>query len=274
MEDIIKFYGGSGGLVDAIASALDGAGVDRSRLGTRDLAPVDEFHIRGRVASLEIAEALDVGPDDHVVDLGSGLGGPARALAEATGCRVTGIDLTPAFCEVASALSEGTGLSDRTRFVVGDATATGLPDGVADGVVSVHVAMNIADKPALWAEAFRLLRPGGRFVAYDVLQGEGGEVRYPVPWAEDASTSFLVGPREMRELLAEAGFEVLDEVDSSDAGLAWFREMRERIEREGPPPVTFAAFLGDEFGQMVANQVANLAERRIQTVMFVCARPE
>lgn len=274
MEDIIKFYGGSGGLVDAIASALDGAGVDRSRLGTGDLAPVDEFHIRGRVASLEIAAALDVGSDDHVVDLGSGLGGPARALAEATGCRVTGVDLTPEFCEVATALSQWTGLSDRTRFLVGDATATGLPDGVADGVVSVHVAMNIADKPALWAEAFRLLRPGGRFVAYDVLQGEGGDVRYPVPWAEDASTSFLVGPREMRELLVEAGFEVLDEVDSSDAGLAWFREMRERIEREGPPPVTFAAFLGEKFGQMVANQVANLGERRIRTVMFVCARPE
>lgn len=274
MEDIIKFYGGSGGLVDAIASALDGAGVDRSRLGTRDLAPVDEFHIRGRTASLEIAEALDVGPDDHVVDLGSGLGGPARALAEATGCRVTGIDLTPAFCEVASALSGWTGLSDRTRFLVGDATATGLPDGTADGVVSVHVAMNIADKPALWAEAFRLLSPGGRFVAYDVLQGEGGEVRYPVPWAEDASTSFLVTPDEMRRLLLEAGFEVLDEVDSSEAGLAWFREMRERIEREGPPPVTFAAFLGDEFGQMVANQVANLAERRIRTVLFVCERRE
>ena len=274
MEDIIKFYGGSGGLVDAIASALDGAGVDRSRLGTGDLAPVDEFHIRGRVASLEISAALDVGSDDHVVDLGSGLGGPARALAEATGCRVTGVDLTPEFCEVATALSQWTGLSDRTRFLVGDATATGLPDGVADGVVSVHVAMNIADKPALWAEAFRLLRPGGRFVAYDVLQGEGGDVRYPVPWAEDASTSFLVGPREMRELLVEAGFEVLDEVDSSDAGLAWFREMRERIEREGPPPVTFAAFLGEKFGQMVANQVANLGERRIRTVMFVCARPE
>src|SRR5205085_9232422 len=120
--------------------------------------------------------------DSQVLDLGSGLGGPARTIAEVTGCTVTGIDLTPEFCEVATALSEWTDLSARTSFRVGDATATGLPDSSMDAALSVHVAMNIADKPALYAEAFRVLRPGGRFVVYDVLPGEGGDVRYPVPW--------------------------------------------------------------------------------------------
>ena len=154
-----------------------------------------------------------------MLDLGSGLGGPARALAEVAGCRVTGVDLTPEFCEVASVLSQWTGLSDRTHFEVADATTTGLPDAAVDAVMTVHVAMNISDKPALYAEAFRVLRPGGRFVVYDVLQ------------------------------------------------------VRDRVERDGPPPVTFAAFLGDAFGLMAANQVANLAERRIRTVMFTCTRP-
>ena len=137
------------------------AGLDRTTLRPADLAPVDEFHIRGRAASLEIVEALDLTADSHVLDLGSGLGGPARTLAELTGCTVTGVDLTPEFCEVATALSEWTGLSDRTRFQVGDATATGLPDAAVDAALTVHVAMNIADKPALYAEAFRVLRPGG-----------------------------------------------------------------------------------------------------------------
>ena len=186
---------------------------------------------------------------------------------------VTGIDLTPEFCEAATALSEWTGLSGLTRFRVGDATATGLPDGAMDGALMVHVAMNIPAKPALYAEAFRVLRPGGRFVVYDVLQGEGGSVRYPVPWANDETTSFLATPDEMREMLAAAGFDLVSEADSSDAGLAWFRDVRDRISREGPPPVTFAAFLGDAFGQMAANQVANLAERRIRTVMFTCSKP-
>jgi ubiquinone/menaquinone biosynthesis C-methylase UbiE len=164
-------------------------------------------------------------------------------------------------------------MSERTRFQVGDATATGLPDAVVDAALTVHVAMNVSDKSALYAEAFRVLRPGGRFVVYDVLQGEGGDVHYPVPWANDSSTSSLATPEEMRELLAGAGFEVISEVDSSDESLAWFQQMRARIQRDGPPPVTFAAFLGDAFGQMAANQVTNLAERRIRTVMFACSRP-
>ena len=273
MNKVSTFYSGPGKLVEAISSALDAAGLDRAALRPADLAPVDEFHIRGRAASLEIVEALGVTPDSHVLDLGSGLGGPARSLAELTGCTVTGVDLTPEFCEVATALSEWTGLSDRTRFLVGDATATGLPDEAVDAALTVHVAMNISDKPALYAEAFRVLRPGGRFVVYDVLQGEGGDVHYPVPWANDPSTSFLATTEEMRELLPAAGFEVISEVDSSDQSLDWFRQVRARIEREGPPPVTFAAFLGASFGQMAANQVTNLAERRIRTVMFTCSRP-
>ena len=273
MDQVSAFYGRREGLVSAIASALDAAGIDRASLSAGDLAPVDEFHIRGRAASLEVVEALAVTGDADVLDLGSGLGGPARTVAETTGCRVTGVDLTPEFCQAATALSQWTGLSERTLFRVGDATRTGLPDGGMDAAFTVHVAMNIADKPALYAEAFRVVRPGGRFVAYDVLQGEGGDVRYPVPWADDPSTSFLATPDEMRDLLATAGFEVVTEVDSSDESLAWFQQVRARIEREGPPPVSFGAFLGERFGEMAANQVTNLAERCIRTVMFTCERP-
>jgi ubiquinone/menaquinone biosynthesis C-methylase UbiE len=273
MDDVARFYTGTGGLVAGIRSAFEGAGLDPEALRPADLAPVDEFHIRGRQATAEIIDALALPERAQVVDLGSGLGGPARMLAETTGCSVIGVDLTPEFCEVATALSAWTGLSARTRFLVGDATRTGLPDASADAVLTVHVAMNIADKAALCAEAFRLVRPGGRFVVYDVLQGDGGEVRYPVPWADDPSTSFLVTKDEMRVFLEAAGFTIMIEADSSDESLLWFREMRARIERDGPAPVTFAAFLGPSFGQMAANQVANLAERRIRTIMFTCSRP-
>jgi len=271
--DVARFYAGPGQLVGAVAAAFERAGLDPRQLRPVDLAPVDEFHIRGRAATLEIAEALHIGAGSRVIDLGSGLGGPARMLAELTGCTVTGIDLTPEFCEVATALSEWTGLSARTSFHVGDATATDLPDASFDAVLTVHVAMNIADKPALYAEAFRVLRPGGRFIVYDVLQGEGGDVRYPVPWAEDSSTSFLATSDEMRHMLTTAGFDLLSEADSSTEALSWFRDMRARIEQDGPPPVSFAAFLGESFGRMATNQVTNLAEGRIRTMMYTCTRP-
>jgi len=273
MNEVSRFYAGTGALVAAIGSALEAAGFDLQALRPTDLAPVDEFHIRGRAASMEIAEGLGLTPESHVLDLGSGLGGPARTLVELTGCTITGVDLTPEFCEAATALSEWTGLSHRTRFQVGDATATGLPDAAVDAALTVHVAMNIPDKPSLFGEAFRVLRPGGRFVIYDVLQGEGGDVHYPVPWAADPTTSFLATPEQMREMIVEAGFHLDSEADSSDESLVWFQRMHARIEREGPPPVTFATFLGDSFGQMAANQVVNLAERRIRTVMYTCSRP-
>jgi ubiquinone/menaquinone biosynthesis C-methylase UbiE len=270
VSDVVSHYAGAGDLTSAIRGALTSAGVDVDGISTTALAPVDEFHIRGRAATLEIAEALVVDEDSTVLDIGSGLGGPARTIAEVVGCHVTGIDLTPEFCETAAELSRWTGLSDRTRFAVGDATSLDFPDAAFDAAMSVHVAMNIADKAAMYREARRVLKPGGRFVVYDVLQGAGGEVHFPVPWARDSSTSHLATPEEMRTLLAGAGFSVIAESDSSASSREWFAAMAARIAESGPPPVTFAAFLGSDFAEMARNQVANLTEDRIRTVTFVC----
>lgn len=270
MDDVVSRYASARDLSAAIRTALHDAGVQTEGIGTAALAPIDEFHIRGRAATLEIAEALSVAEGSSVLDIGSGLGGPARAVAEAVGCRVTGIDLTPAFCEAAAELSRWAGFSDRTEFAVGDATALPFEDASFDAAMTVHVAMNIADKAGMYHEARRVLRPGGRFVVYDVLQGEGGDVQYPVPWARDASTSHLATPAEMRALLADARFSLIAETDSSAAGREWFSAMAARIAESGPPPVTFTVFLGADFARMTRNQIVNLSEDRIRTVMFVC----
>jgi ubiquinone/menaquinone biosynthesis C-methylase UbiE len=269
-SSVVEHYSGSSDLTAAISAALDAAGIERASTTTATLAPVDEFHIRGRAATVEIAAALRVDDSSSVLDIGSGLGGPARAIAELTGAHVTGVDLTPAFAEAATAMSEWTGLGDRTDFVVGDATVLEFADAAFDAALTVHVAMNIPDKGALYREARRILRPGGRFVVYDVLRGAGGPLHYPVPWARDASTSFLASPDEMVELLQTAGFTVVEQTDSSADSLAWFEAMTARLADSGPPPVTFATFLGEDFPQMARNQVVNLREHAISTVTFVC----
>ncbi|WP_229866545.1 class I SAM-dependent methyltransferase [Sinomonas cellulolyticus] len=269
-DPVVDHYAGSDDLTSSIAAALDAAGIEREGMTTAVLPPVDEFHIRGRAATVEIIEALKVDASSRVLDIGSGLGGPARTIAEVADAHVTGVDLTPAFAATASDLSVWTGLSSRTTFLVGDATALEFPDGHFDAALTVHVGMNVADKAAMYREAHRVLKPRGRFVVYDVLQGEGGEVNYPVPWARSSSTSFLATRAEMTEFLRGAGFAVLDAIDSSAESLAWFEAMAARLAASGPPPVTFAAFLGGDFREMARNQVTNLRDHRIETVTFVC----
>lgn len=264
-----RHYAGDGDLSHAIAEKLRKAGKDMDRLATTDLAAVDEFHIRGRKATLELAKHLALDTGSRVLDIGSGLGGPARTLAETFGCHVTGIDLTPEFCEAATTLSAWVGLSDRVDFRQGDATSLPFGDAVFDAAMTLHVAMNIAAKDRMYSEARRVLKPGSRFVAYDVLQGEGGEVVYPVPWARGPSISHLATPEAMTVLLSDAGFRVLTVEDSTEESQRWFEEMAARAAGSAPA-VTFQTFLGDDFATMARNQVINLRDRRIRTVSYVC----
>jgi ubiquinone/menaquinone biosynthesis C-methylase UbiE len=266
-------YAGGGDVARAIAEGLNRAGKDISKLTTADLGTVDEFHIRGRKATLELARSLNLSVASHVLDIGSGLGGPARTLAETYGCRVTGIDLTQSFCDAATTLSGWLGLRDRVDFQQGDATRLPFADGQFDAAMTIHVAMNIAAKAEMYAETRRVLKPGSRFAAYDILQGEGGEVMFPVPWAREASISHLVTPDSMRSLLTDAGFRIVTVEDSTEESQSWFEAMAARMV-DAAPAVTFQAFLGNDFPEMARNQVRNLRDRRIRTVSYICdAKP-
>ena len=269
-NEVASHYIATQNLSDAIAEKLRESGKDIGALTTADIGAIDEFHIRGRKATLELAEGLNLTAGTRVLDLGSGLGGPARTLAETYGCHVTGIDLTPAFCEAATALSKWVGLSDRVAFQVGDATRLPFADGAFDAAMTIHVAMNIAAKDRMYAEARRVLKPGGLFGIYDILQGDGGDVLYPVPWAREPSISHLATPDDMQTLLAGAGFKILSVTDSTEEGQRWFETMAERMKQSGVPPLTFRTFLGDDFPAMTRNQVRNLQERRIRTVSYIC----
>jgi ubiquinone/menaquinone biosynthesis C-methylase UbiE len=270
-DKVARHYSAGHDLADAIARKLRETGKDPNALTTADLGSIDEFHVRGRKATLELAEGLGLTATSRVLDLGSGLGGPARTLAETFGCHVTGIDLTPAFCTAATTLSSWVGLGDKVSFEQGDATQLPFAEGSFDAAMTIHVAMNIAAKDRMYAEAKRVLKQGGRFGIYDILQGEGGDVLYPVPWAREPSISHLATPDEMQALLSAAGFKILSVKDSTDEGQRWFEAMAERMKQSGPPPLTFRTFLGEDFVDMTRNQVRNLQERRIRTVSYICA---
>jgi ubiquinone/menaquinone biosynthesis C-methylase UbiE len=270
-DHVASHYGENLELANLISQNLRTAGKDLENLTTADLATVDEFHIRGRKATLELAEQMNLNADSYVLDIGSGLGGPARTLAETYGCRVTGIDLTQAFCDAAGTMSDWVGLGKHVSFKQADATNLPFADNQFDAAMTIHVAMNIAAKDKMYAEARRVVKPGAIFAIYDVLQGEGGEVLYPVPWARDPSISHLATPDEMKSLLTGAGFKLLDVQDSTDESQSFFERMTAQMAKTGSPPVAWRLFLGDDFPTMARNQVRNVSERRIRTVSYFCA---
>lgn len=268
MDEVQSHYGEDAGLARAIAARLEAAGKDMAHLTVKDLRAVDEFHIRGHAATLEVASKLNLTPSAHVLDIGSGLGGPARALAQLHGCHVTGVDLTPSYCDAASEMSRWVGLEDQVCFRQGDATRLPFADASFDAALTIHVAMNIAAKDRMYAEAHRVLKPGGRFVIYDVVQGEGGEVLFPVPWAREPAISHLVTPQQMNTLLTAAGFTILEMSDSTQESADWFARMAGPS--GGAPAVSLREVLGEDFPAMMRNQVRNLKDERIRTVMWVC----
>lgn len=259
-------------LGNAILAALEKAGKDVSRLTPEDLAPVDEFHIRGRAATLELARAAGLDATRHVLDVGSGIGGTSRCLAQEFGCRVTGIDLTEEYCRAAAMLSAKIGFADLVDYRQGDATHQPFDDESFDVVWSEHAAMNIPDKARLYQEMHRVLRPGGTLAIHDVLAGPCGPVVFPVPWARTAQTSFLVRPDELRQLLEAAGFTVVDWSDTTAAARAWFVSLAEKIRQEGLPALGFHVFLGADFPAMAQNQRRNLEEGRIVLAQVIARK--
>ncbi len=204
MAQTVEGHYGSEGIAERILGALAKAGVDE--ITPQTLGPADQLHAGGIDATRNLARVAGMKPGDWVLDMGSGLGGPARVFASEFGCDVTGIDLTPEFVREANVLTERCGLGEKVRFDVGSALQMPYGDEEFDVVVTEHAVMNIEDRAGLYAEAFRVLKPGGAFAFFDTLRGTGPEPTYPLPWAQTPEISFLLTPEETRAALAGAGF--------------------------------------------------------------------
>lgn len=260
-------------LETAILQALLAAGKDLDRLRPEDLAPMDEFHIRGRQATQELARQIRIDETMQVLDVGSGLGGASRYLALEFGCSVTGLDLTEEYCRVATMLARRLGLDTLVSYRHGNALSMPFEDASFDLLWTQHAAMNIPDKAGLYREMWRVLKPGGVLALYDILAGAGGAVHFPVPWAREPSISFLIPPRQLRDTLEGIGFEVLSWRDTTEEGRSWFRQTVGKMRREAPPPFGLHVLLGEDFRLMAQNQVRNLEEDRIALIAAVVRRP-
>ena len=261
-----------GDLGEAILAALAETGVNTDELEPGDLSALDQFHFRGLEATRDQTELVELDVDTRVLDVGCGIGGPARHLASEFGCRVTGLDLTEEFCRVAAMLAERTGLADRAVFRQGDALDMPFKDASFDLVWTQHASMNIADKARLYGEMHRVLKPGGRLALYDIAQGPGGPLHFPVPWARRPEISFLTTPESLSAGVEAAGFRIDVFRDVSEAGLEWHKKMTEKIARDGTPPLGLHIVMGAEWPRMFTNVGRNLEEDRIRLIQMVAEK--
>jgi ubiquinone/menaquinone biosynthesis C-methylase UbiE len=263
-RDEVSAHYSRGNLLSRLNAALTEDGVDPDHPSMEALAPYDQFHGRGLEATLEVADLVQARPADHILDIGSGIGGPARYFAIRFGCRVTGIDLTPEFCDVARHLTCLLGLEDRIAFEVGDALSMPFADAAFAGAYSMNVSMNIADKSRFYREINRVLKPGAWLVLSEVAKGEVGDLDYPTPWAQSARTSFLSTPEETRRGLVEAGFDVILARSTLDKAIAFGSGSRAMVERgEKPPHRAVMLIHGETAKQAMANTSRGLLDGKI-----------
>ncbi len=272
-DDKVTGHYGRGKLLERLEAALAEDGADSARPSLEALAPYDHFHGRGLEATSEIADTLEVAPHHHLLDIGSGIGGPARWMHHRFGCRVTGIDLTAEFCDVARHLSGRVGMGDALRFEHGDALAMPFAEASFDGAYSMNVSMNIADKGAFYREIRRVLKAGAWLVLSEIARGSGPEIDYPVPWAASAEASFLSTPEETRRGLESAGFEVLRFRTTEKEALEFGARSREIVARGGKPPHRAVILIHAEGARAaMANTSRGVSEGRIVPIEILSRR--
>ncbi len=261
-------------LENTILTALRNAGKNVDQLTVDDLAPIDEFHTRGREATANLASLLNNNllPNFKVLDVGSGIGGPSRYLASRFGCHVTGLDLVGEYGRVADSLAKRVKLDNLLTYQQGDATHIPFEDATFDVVWTQHASMNIAYKKRLYSEMHRVLRPGGKLAIYDVFKGSNNSnidgstssIHFPVPWASDPSISHLILREEARKLLKEVvGFKEVAWEDKTESVIDWINQMIKRAQTSGPPKIGLHVLVGPQWSGLVKNLLRNLEEGRI-----------
>ncbi len=258
-EQTVSQHYTHGSLLNSIEAAIPKLGKTIDSISVEDLGPVDEFHIGGRVATDNLLGQLNFTEKDHILDVGCGLGGASRYIANKYNNQVSGIDLTQEYIDTGTALSKWVGLDKKVSLHQGSALSMKFHNETFDGALMLHVGMNIEDKVQLFKEVYRVLRSGAYFGVYDVMRNNNGNLAYPVPWATVDSTSKLATSEEYKEALSEAGFKILTNNNRRDFALEFFEQLRAKTEANGgPPPLGLHTLMQETTPEKIKNMIENI----------------
>ncbi len=262
LQTLIENHYQNNGLYEDILERLEEQDVDLENVSRKHIASVDEFHVRGAEVSEELASEVNLN-HSRVLDVGCGLGGPSRMLAEKYHCMVTGIDLNREYIRTATGLSKLVGLQDRTEYIHSDALDLPFQDGSFDVVWTQHVQMNVSHKLKFYSEIERVLTDQGTLLYYDIFRKNGSDVDYPVPWADDASISFLATAENMDDLMERLCFKNLLSTDQTVQGIRFLNELFEKLKLNGPPKLGLNVLMGQSTRMKLMNLLKGLEEGKI-----------
>ncbi len=273
MKHIHSYYSPND-LYNRIVDGLAVAGKELSELKLDDLQPVDEFHIRGDAATKELIELSGFSSDMHILDVGCGIGGSTRRLSHQTGCCVTGIDLSDEYIETAARLTQLLSMQERVKFHACSALDLPFSDNHFDGVWSLQMNMNIEDKLAWLKEVYRVLKPGGRAVLYEVCASKNTPLHFPVPWAQDSSMSFLLPPDSFRDVVTSSGFDIDVWKDKTNLAQQAFASVTEPVAEAVLPALGVHLLVGSDIKTKAYNLHRNLDEQRVSLIEAVAVKPD
>jgi len=275
MKDIKHIHGyySPNDLYNKILAGLNKLGKDLSTVTLDDLQPVDEFHIRGDAATKELIQLAAFTSDMHILDVGCGIGGSTRRLSHETGCRVTGIDLSNEYIDVAERLTALLNMREQVTFHACSALELPFEDDYFDGIWSLQMNMNVEDKSAWLKETYRVLKPGGRAILYEVCSHTNTPLYFPVPWAQDSSMSFLVPPEIFRDLITSAGFDIQEWNDKTDLAQKAFANAKEPVAEPSLPALGVYLLVGDDIQTKAYNLHRNLDEERVSLIETLAVKP-
>lgn len=257
-------------LIERIEEALAQQQMTFSSLTLNDLAGFDEMHIGGKVASRHLGEKANLQPGSTVLDVGSGVGGPARLLAHEFGLKVVGLDLTASYCQLADKLTSSVGIDGVIAFINGNALSLPFKSNMFDAVWTQHCAMNIKEKQLLYQEFARVLKPTGKLLIHDITAGENKPVYYPAPWASTEKNSFLETPDSLKTILIQSGFQFDLWENITQNALAWFESLKNQKTTSKAPALSQKLILGEKLKIMAQNVRKNLYEGRINVIEAIC----
>ncbi len=261
-----------GDIFSRVHHAMSKAGLINRELNIEDLFPIDQYHARGIAATVDLGKRMPISKNQKIIDIGCGLGGPARYYAKEFKCFITGIDITPSFIEIGNEFNKLTSMSDNIQLLVGNGEILDFKNETFDGAYSQHVTMNISNRKKFFSEAFRVLKKDSFFAFTEHGLGPEGNPIFPLPWADSSEMSFLLPPETTISILKDTGFSDIKIIETADKYISGYEKLIGLKSENKKPVLGIHVIGGDSMNERSTNSMQSIKENRTLPFEIVCKK--